>query len=260
MSIEKVNLCELIEDVNLYPRMQVDAVHVLDLAEAIRAGVKLPPIVVDRHSKKIADGFHRARAHRIVFGQDANIDAILKDYSSPSELFFDAVSLNAPHGKGFNVLDRERSLQIAQKLKIDWHSVAKAMGLRAETAEGIITPKASLSEPSFRKNESRNNAGRQAVPSRKDAKYLLDQVDAMCEDGVATSDCSDELDDLAVEPEPPEAHERHVMHLNALVRILEQDELDWADGWIRTRVLHLRNLLNRQLDAPIPKRITTGED
>jgi len=59
----KVALADLVLDYELYPRVRLSDMYVAELAEALRSGVVLPPVVVDRASNRVVDGFHRVKAH-----------------------------------------------------------------------------------------------------------------------------------------------------------------------------------------------------
>ena len=73
---KKLKASELIEDFSIYPRNGVFDGHVHDLAEALRAGAALPPVVADSKSKRLTDGFHRVRSHVRVFGPEAVIEVL----------------------------------------------------------------------------------------------------------------------------------------------------------------------------------------
>lgn len=60
--MRSLNTAELILDYGLYPRHSIDSQHVSYMVESIRAGVALPPVVIDKKSKRVVDGFHRVTA------------------------------------------------------------------------------------------------------------------------------------------------------------------------------------------------------
>lgn len=117
--VETVPAASLLEDFSLYPRHDVDGSHVADLARALRAGVPLPPVVADRASKRLADGWHRRRATIRVHGPEAPIAVQFKDYASEGELFADAVALNASHGRRFDRQDQVRVTLLGERLGLD---------------------------------------------------------------------------------------------------------------------------------------------
>jgi len=110
----KLKLFEVFRDFSVYPRKTVSAYHIGDLAAALRAGIKLPPIIICAATKKIVDGFHRWSAYKSVFGEDCEIECEVREYASEKELFRDAVALNSGHGLRYGTQDK---LWISEKLK-----------------------------------------------------------------------------------------------------------------------------------------------
>lgn len=108
MKTEKVRLTDLILDFDLYPRNEISSTHVTTLMDAIQAGQKLPPAIVDRKSKRVVDGFHRQRAYERLGIEETEV--IFRDYESEAALYADAVSLNAAHGRAFDNYDRRRAV------------------------------------------------------------------------------------------------------------------------------------------------------
>ena len=109
----------LVLDRDLSPRARLGSNHVRQLAESLRAGAELPPIVVERQTSRVVDGFHRVEAHRRVYGPEALIDAVEKDYADEAELFEDAMRLNSAHGSRLAPYDQLRCVAIAERLSID---------------------------------------------------------------------------------------------------------------------------------------------
>src|SRR5215813_804283 len=124
-AMTEVKLVELIEDFDIYPRNDVSSTHVSMLCDAISIGDPVPPIVVDKKSKRIVDGFHRYRAYKRI-GRD-KIPAVWREYKSDAELFADAVRLNAAHGRAFDAYDRKRAI-----LKLE------AFGLSPQAISAIV--------------------------------------------------------------------------------------------------------------------------
>ena len=120
----------LVLDRDLSPRARLNSNHVRQLAEAIRAGAKLPPIVVERGTSRVVDGFHRVEAYRRVYGQEALIEAGERDYAGEGELFLDSVRLNAIHGSRLATYDQLRCISIAERLSIDPSLIAGALSVR----------------------------------------------------------------------------------------------------------------------------------
>jgi len=108
MKTQRVKIAELVFDFTLYPRNEVSSQHVSILIDAIRAGATLPPMIVDRKSRRIVDGFHRAKAYEDLDIEE--VEVLLNDYATDAELFAEAVRLNAGHGRAFDNFDRRRAV------------------------------------------------------------------------------------------------------------------------------------------------------
>ncbi len=139
--ITKMKLSELVLDFTLYPRHRVDSEHVARLAEAIRAGEELPPIVTDANSKRVVDGFHRHSAYGRVNGPDSVVEVELKRYASEAEMYLDAATLNARHGLKLNPYDFARCLQRGQELKITPKTMQTALGITADKFANLLARK-----------------------------------------------------------------------------------------------------------------------
>jgi len=137
----RIPAVELVEDLSLYPRLQVDDWYVGRLAEVLRSGAVLPPIVADRKSKRIADGFHRRRAALRAFGPAAEIDVLFRDYPDERSLYLDALRLNAHHGKRLSTAEEVRAVIRGQELGIEPRVIADTLAIRAEKLEGLLERK-----------------------------------------------------------------------------------------------------------------------
>ncbi len=107
--IKNIKVAELVLDFDFYPRNDVSAEHVSRLMDAIKMGVKLPPVIVDAKTKRVVDGFHRTRGY-----QKLNIEKIpadLREYASDAELYEDAVAANTAHGRPLDSYDLRRIIE-----------------------------------------------------------------------------------------------------------------------------------------------------
>jgi ParB-like chromosome segregation protein Spo0J len=139
--LARVPAVELVEDLSLYPRLQVDDWYVSRLAEALRSGAALPPIVADRASKRIVDGFHRRRAALRAFGPTAEVDVLFRDYPDERSLYLDALRLNAHHGKRLTTAEEVRAVLRGQELGLEPRVIADTLAIRVEKLEGLLEKK-----------------------------------------------------------------------------------------------------------------------
>ncbi len=134
-TVVQIPLSEVVLDFDLYPRGQIDSTNVSEMIDACKAGVELPPILLDRKSKRCIDGFHRyRRAERM---KEPAIAATLKDYKSEAEMLLDALRLNAQHGRKLSPFDRTRASLLADKLGIERSAVAEALSVPIEKLESL---------------------------------------------------------------------------------------------------------------------------
>ena len=91
-----VPLENIVIDNNIYPRAYVSDNHIEAMEDAVRTGQVLPPILLDRRTMRLIDGFHRyQRAKR---AGDKEIRAILQWFETEQDVFEAAISANAAHG------------------------------------------------------------------------------------------------------------------------------------------------------------------
>jgi hypothetical protein len=130
-------LAELVEDMAVYPRHAVDDVHVARLVKALEVGETFPPLVADKKSKRLSDGWHRARAYRRVLGASGVVDVELRDYANEQELLLDAIALNATHGRPLEKMDQVRCVILAENIGVDVPRIASAMRLSVQEVKKL---------------------------------------------------------------------------------------------------------------------------
>ena len=129
--MRKVKAASLVLDFDLYPRNNVDSHNVRGIIDAMEAGQEMPPVIVDKKSRRVADGFHRVRA---VLQRDpeGEIEIIEKEYKNDRELFLDAMRYNSQHGARLDPCDRVHCTLIAERLSIPLDAVAGALHMPVE--------------------------------------------------------------------------------------------------------------------------------
>lgn len=128
---ERVAVASLVQDWDLYPRTSVDPIHVADLLQVLKSGGFLPPVVADRATRKVVDGWHRLAAIRRYVGNDvkAETDVLWRDYQDDAEVFADAIRLNAGHGRKLSPFDRARCIMKAEELGLDPVTIASVLAI-----------------------------------------------------------------------------------------------------------------------------------
>jgi hypothetical protein len=137
--VVKRKLSELVLDYDLYPRSEVNSQHVSELIEVENAGVTLPPIRIDKTSKRVIDGFHRIHKHRRLYGDDAEIECIESTYKDEGEMFAAAMRMNAAHGRRLSKQDRVRCTLLAKKYKLGIAAIAAALSMTPAAIKEIGT-------------------------------------------------------------------------------------------------------------------------
>lgn len=91
VELKKIQVVE-----SLYPRSSVSYQHVLRLKDAIVAGAKLPPIIVDQKFRLI-DGRHRLEAYSML--EIPTVTVEVRRVKDDAEFLTLAAQLNATHGR-----------------------------------------------------------------------------------------------------------------------------------------------------------------
>ncbi|MBA7584142.1 hypothetical protein ES708_26095 [subsurface metagenome] len=130
--VDRIKVSELLLDYELYPRERIEPFNVTQMVEALKAGRELPPIVVDRKSHRVVDGFHRLRAYQKLYGLDAEIPVEVRDYKDDAQMFADAVRLNANHGRQLSTYDRARCIARAESLKLEPAVISSILNMTLE--------------------------------------------------------------------------------------------------------------------------------
>jgi len=129
---KKMAVGSLIVDFSIYPRSDVDSQHITYMQEAEDSGVKLPPIIIERKSKRVVDGVHRTKMYQRKYGDEHLIEVIEKDYANEAYLFLDAVRCNASHGRTLTRHDRTHCILLSEKLKVPQDELASALSMKVE--------------------------------------------------------------------------------------------------------------------------------
>lgn len=175
-----VRVADLVMDFNVYPRHHLDSTHVGHIVDAYESGSELPPVIVDKKSSRLVDGFHRATGRKRMHGDDATIMVIYKTYPSEKELFLDAVRMNAGHGRKIDSFDRVRCAKIGERLKIDGVDLAASLKITVDKLATLVVNrtatavgKGNLTTKIELKNTIRHMAGKKLNKRQQEANAKL---------------------------------------------------------------------------------------
>lgn len=137
--VELVAASELVEDDSIYPRCAVNGQHVEDLARAIGAGAKVPPIIACRGSRIIIDGFHRRHAYMMLHGERAEVPVIWRDYPNDKSVrLLASIEANAKHGLRLNRDDESRCIELAREFAVSTKMLAVHLQVNEEAVKNVV--------------------------------------------------------------------------------------------------------------------------
>lgn len=219
--MKRMKVAELILDFGIYPRNNVDDFNVRNLCDALAAGIELPPVIIDKKSKRTIDGFHRCRAAIRHGGEDAEISVIEKSYASEKEMFLDAMRYNASHGAKLDPCDRTHCAIVAERLGINPELVAGALNMPVDKLaklSGKIGHTRGGESIALKNTVSKRFAGRSLNKRQVEANTKLSGM-------------------------------QQVFYANQLIELLEAEMLDTEDENLIERLRVLNGLLDEMLAA-----------
>ena len=189
MPTRKIKASLLVKDFSLYPRAQVDPYHVNAMAESLRAEHTLPPILVDKESLRIVDGFHRVTAWQKVYGLDVEVEAVLKAYTSDAAIFAEAMTLNSIHGRTLTTFDKVRCLTLGEQYGLTRDTIATSLHITRTKADNLVLTRVSATGLPL-KRTTEHLAGQDMTQDQQDYNknaagphqmFLINQVIQMIE-------------------------------------------------------------------------------
>lgn len=212
-----IKASKLILDYGIYPRHEIDTYHVREMLESLRAGKSLPPVLVDKASLRVVDGFHRVSAFMKFEGPDAKVPCVMREYASEKEMFTEAITLNASHGRTLTVYDKVRCLSVGLEMGLKRENLAEVLNLTIERAEGLLEYRvAAKGEPL--KYTMRHLAGEKLTAGQ--ASYNKDKAGG--------------LDQL--------------FYINQVINLLESGSVDWGRATVVAALKRLDSLLEQALE------------
>lgn len=136
---------ELYLDFTIYPRNNVDSKNVKTMVDALAAGAELPPVLIDRQSKCVVDGFHRVKACIRRHGYDGQIAVEETTYRNDAAIFRDAMRLNAGHGCKLDDCDKTHCLILGEHFGMTVAQMAGLLNMPVDRAASLISTRTARS-------------------------------------------------------------------------------------------------------------------
>lgn len=232
--MQYIDVNSVILDFDLYPRCSIDSQHTTYMMESLKAGMELPPIILDKKSKRVIDGFHRVTAFRRYFKQnkteDQSVPVILKSYKSEGDMFADAMKYNATHGRALTQYDRAHCIIIAEeRFGLSTEQVSKALSITTSKYDELHNErigKLHLS-PHLKGGTGFRRRGARAIPLKRTISHLAGK----------------ELTTSQAEANKRLSGMSQCFYVNQLIDLLENNLLDMNNVHLMERLQHLYSLL-----------------
>ena len=220
---DNVLASSLVLNYEIYPRHEVDETNIRDIVQAMQAGAVLPPIVADRKTRIVVDGFHRVRAAQRLHGAaQAMVDAEFAAYPDEAAMFEDAIRRNAGHGRKLTPYDKARCIVRAEELRLDPERVYRAMAVTRERYDVLQARKIAVFD------------GR-----RMAIKHTLASL------------AGEDLSSEQAEGNRRATGMAPLVYVNQVINVLEHDLWDRDDARISERLRYLGGLLSEKLAVPM---------
>lgn len=216
-----MKVSEIIEDFTIYPRNLVDDVWISELSQHLRSGANFPPVLIDKKSKRLVDGFHRRRAYIRVFGPDCDIPTEVMSFKNDADLFLESMRRNGTHGKPLSTVDRLRCVDRGRAFGLTIEVIASTLNIEPRKLEA----KAELRITTGENGESvilKRSMVRPIGPATNDQKRAINA-----------------------------AAGKISFHAKSLYDLLRLNLLDLNDATILQDLYNLRDVLNEKLPEKV---------
>lgn len=182
----KMKVCSLIFDGDLYPRRNIDTHAVRQMVRSLEAGAAndFPPIIIDKKTKKIIDGYHRCKAFLQYFGEDAEIWCEVKSYPNDKAIFLDAMKYNARHGIKMDRYDRVHCAIRAKALRIPFKDVARALSEPLDKFKKLVKERTVKAPPTMSDDTMKNGTSVIEPDHDMPVKRIVDHMEEFTEEQV----------------------------------------------------------------------------
>jgi hypothetical protein len=128
-------------DLPHFKRVCIDPVHAGHIAESIRLGHDIPPILVDRQTDEVVDGFHTARAYEEACGPDTQVPVTYKTFKSLQEKVYTFAYRNRSTKRPLTAPEKLSVVIMYDERGWDSNEAADAVGWTIEKAHSRFKEK-----------------------------------------------------------------------------------------------------------------------
>ena len=188
---KRIKAASLVLDYNIYQRHELDDYHVREIKHAMEAGVEMPPVVADKVTKRVVDGFHRVTA-ALKGDPNATILVTFQEYASDGELFQDSMQRNAGHGRNLTKYDKARCGILGQEFGLTPAQISTALNMTGARLTSLLLKRTAASGEVL-KQTTAHFAGKAMTPAQErysrrqagglDQLFYINQVVALVESG-----------------------------------------------------------------------------
>lgn len=209
----------LVLDTTLFPRHEISRHNVRRIAEALRSGHSMPPVIVSDPEHVVVDGFHRVTAYEQVYGAQHPVPVELRAYNGDrAAMLADAISANVARGLDLTSWDHARCLELADQVGLDARRLAVLLRVRTTHLDN------------YRKGRMARTVDDRAVPLKRSLSHKLEELITP-----AVEAANEKLSGM-----------QPVFHVDQLILLLENDLLPPGDS-LRQRLSRLGALIAHHL-------------
>jgi hypothetical protein len=184
------------------------------MQKALEAGEVLPPVVADKKSKVVVDGFHRTLVV-LRKGPNALIEVLFRPYKNRAEMLLDAMRLNSAHGEKLSSYDKARSVALAEEFKLAPEVVAAALRMTVEQVADLRMRKTAI------------DPDQKLIPIKLPLRRFAGQ----------------QLTASQIEGNQRAGGMSQLYMINQVINLIEHNLIDTASESVRERLAHLAKLL-----------------
>jgi hypothetical protein len=135
----KIKLNQLTESEEILGIRPVNDVIVSQYRQAMRAGAKFPPLIVEKIGKQfqIIAGNHRFGAYVAEYGEDHEVETDVRRYKTDADRIEDAIRDNSKHGLRLDSITRKRVVCRLSQLGRSSESIAQLLHVSVKRIEDM---------------------------------------------------------------------------------------------------------------------------